>query len=53
LSVKNIGRRTTTIVDDKINCIFSPEFPNVVLIDNSMDESEKEIIKNECDRKSQ
>ena len=53
LSVKNIGRRTTTIVDDKINCIFSPEFPNVVLINNSMEESEKEIIKNECNRKGQ
>jgi len=30
--VGNIGRRTTTIVDDHINCIFEPTIPNVVLI---------------------
>ena len=50
-SVKNIGRRTTTIVDDKINCIFSPDFPNIVLINNSTPNLES--IKTECDRKGQ
>lgn len=50
-SVQNVGRRTTTIVDDKINCIFSPQFPNVVLINNSMSNID-DIIEN-CKRKGQ
>ena len=50
-SVENIGRRTTVIVDDKINCIFAPEFPNVVLINNSM--SNVEEIRKECQQRGQ
>lgn len=50
-SVQNIGRRTVTIVDDKINCIFSPQFPNVVLINNSMSDAAQ--IREECDQKGQ
>jgi hypothetical protein len=31
-SVGNIGRRTLTINDDSINCLFEPTVPNLVLI---------------------
>lgn len=33
-SVDNIGRRTNVTVEDKINCLFQPEIPNVILIKN-------------------
>ncbi len=52
-SVQNIGRRTITIVDDKINCIFSPQFPNVVLINNSMDAAEIKALRQECINRGQ
>jgi len=32
-SVQNIGRRTTTLVDDSINCIFEPDNPDIVIIE--------------------
>lgn len=35
LSVSNIGRRTKVVNDDSINCIFEPEIPNYVFINNS------------------
>ena len=31
-SVQNIGRRTTIINDDNINCIFQPNYPDIVII---------------------
>ena len=31
-SVQNIGRRTVSIVDDSINCIFEPDNPDIVII---------------------
>lgn len=33
LSVNNIGRRSKVIVDNKINCVFEPEIPDLVLLD--------------------
>ena len=30
LSVKNIGRRTMVQTDDTVNCIYEPEFPNII-----------------------
>ena len=45
-SVQNIGRRTTTLVDDSINCIFEPEIPNIVIIDISSDDAVE--IRNKC-----
>jgi hypothetical protein len=31
-SISNIGRREVVIVDDKINCVFEPEIPNLILL---------------------
>ena len=33
LSIDKIGKRTKVLVDDKINCIFEPEIPNVVILE--------------------
>lgn len=33
LSIDKIGKRTKVLADDKINCIFEPEIPNVVILE--------------------
>ena len=33
-SVDNIGRRTTIINNDAINCLFEPTNPNIVIIES-------------------
>ena len=33
LSIDKIGKRTKVLVDDKINCIFEPEIPNIVILE--------------------
>lgn len=33
LSIDKIGKRTKVLVDDKINCIFEPEIPNIVIFE--------------------
>ena len=50
-SVQNIGRRTLTIVDDTINCIFEPEIPNIVIIEKGTNETNNKT--NECMAKYQ
>lgn len=40
-SVQNIGRRTKVVNDEKINCLFEPEVPFVVLIEAGTAETEK------------
>ena len=32
-SVSNIGRRTKVLVDDKINCLFEPDIPDLIFIE--------------------
>ena len=46
-SVQNIGRRTTIINDDNINCIFEPNYPDLVIIQSgspNVDEIEELCI---------
>ena len=45
-SVQNIGRRTASIVDDSINCIFEPDNPDIVIIQSGTLDTEK--LRNEC-----
>ena len=33
-SVKNIGRRVDSYIEDDINCLFAPEIPNVVFLNS-------------------
>ena len=45
-SIENIGKRTTTLVDDSINCIFEPDNPDIVIISTSEDETN--TLRDEC-----
>jgi hypothetical protein len=31
-SVQNIGRRINVTTDDEVNCLFTPEIPNLVFL---------------------
>lgn len=33
-SIQNIGRRTKVVTDDKVNCIFAPNIPDWIIINN-------------------
>ena len=48
-SVSNIGRRTKVLVDDKINCLFEPDIPDLIFIEKDTSttaELREEAIKN-------
>jgi hypothetical protein len=49
--VKNIGRRQQVTCDEKINCLFAPEVPNVIFLDNTSETLVDE--KKECDAQGQ
>ena len=51
LGVENIGRRQKVVVDDKINCIFEPEIPNFILLNNG--DKNIEELRNECELKGE
>lgn len=38
-TVSNIGKRTKAIVDDKINCLFTPTFPDVMFLECSTEQT--------------
>ena len=50
-SIQNIGRRTTTLVDDSINCIFEPDNPDIVIIEAGTDETD--ALRKECEARRQ
>lgn len=50
-SVQNIGRRTETLVDDSINCIFEPEYPDLVVIE--IDTDDTKTIREDCEKRGQ
>ena len=50
-SVQNIGRRTTTLVDDSINCIFEPDNPDIVIIEAGGDDADS--LQRECEARKQ
>ena len=52
-SVNNIGRRTVTIVDDKVNCIFEPQIPNVVILQSGANQEENNKIQEWCKNQGQ
>ena len=51
LSISNIGRRQKVVVDDKINCVFEPEIPNLVLLNK--DDPNLAELRNECEAQGQ
>lgn len=50
-SVQNIGRRTATLVDDSINCIFEPDNPDIVIIEAGSENADS--IQRECEARKQ
>lgn len=44
--ISNIGKRSISINNDKINCLFEPQFPNIVFLDMDADDIEEK--RNEC-----
>ena len=50
-SVNNIGRRTTTLIDDSINCIFEPDNPDIVIINT--DNEDVAQLRQQCIRMKQ
>lgn len=50
-NVQNIGRRTTTIVDDSINCIFESQVPDIVIIEEGSIDADE--MQRECEAKKQ
>ena len=50
-SVQNIGRRTTTLVDDSINCIFEPDNPDIVIIQAGGENADS--LQRECEARKQ
>ena len=49
--INNIGRRTSVITDDKINCIFEPDIPNLIIIQTGTEETSK--IREQCQNQNQ
>lgn len=45
-NVQSIGRRTATIVDDSINCIFQPDPPDIIIIETNS--KEQQAIIDQC-----
>lgn len=50
-SVNNIGRRTTVLNDDSVNCIFESDVPDCVLIESGKDDTGSLVT--ECSTKGQ
>ena len=50
-SVSNIGRRTITITDNDINCVFEPEVPDFVMIETGQDDTAAR--RRECEDRNQ
>ena len=50
-NIGNIGRRTKAINDSTVNCLFTPTFPDLVLLNGGSENLEN--LKTECDAKGQ
>ena len=50
-SVSNIGRRTKTVVDNDVNCVFEPDVPDFILIELGQDDTQQK--RQECENKGQ
>ena len=42
-SISNIGKRTKVVNDDKINCIFAPDVPDWIIIENNQDDTQEKM----------
>lgn len=51
ISIANIGRRTKVVNDDKVNCVFEPEIPDLVLLNQAAEDIAE--LRQECENKGQ
>lgn len=51
ISIANIGRRTKVVNDDKVNCVFEPEIPDLVLLNQAAENIAE--LRQECENKGQ
>lgn len=49
--VQNIGRRTVALVDESVNCIFSPDILDIVLIEK--DQNTTQVLRQWCEDRKQ
>lgn len=52
-NVDNIGRRSIVVQEDKINCVFEQDVPDIVFIDITQSKDDIEAEKEECDKEGQ
>ena len=52
-NIQNCGRRSKVVSDDKINCVFEQEVPDIVIINKDSENEEMEAIRAECDNLGQ
>jgi len=52
-SISNIGKRSKVITDNDINCIFEPNIPDLVLINNGDEAAIVAENRSECEAKGQ
>lgn len=52
-SVPNIGRRSVVVSEDKINCVFEQDVPDLVFININQTAEQIQAEKQECDRTGQ
>lgn len=45
-SVQNIGRRSDVVVDEEVNCLFQPDIPDIVFI--NQDDDNRDALVAEC-----
>lgn len=50
-SISNIGRRTKVLVDDKVNCLFAPDIPDLIILEENADDIADR--RKECELKGQ
>lgn len=50
-NIDNIGRRTKVVNDDKVNCLFAAEIPDLVLIQTNKEDTEEK--RKECEARGQ
>ena len=50
-SISNIGRRTKTLVDNNINCLFAPEIPDLIILEAGAENIAEQ--RQECEDKGQ
>ncbi len=52
-NVQNIGRRSEIVSDDKINCVFEQEVPDIVIISTDTEDATMQAIRDECENLGQ